>query len=96
MSNSPCLPQTESQSKTPQGKSGLKLSKRPKMMNIMRMKDILQESKMLENLVVDAFAGIFSVANAFLLLPNHITFIGCEVDLSCLTEKIAQLILIYG
>lgn len=60
------------------------------------MKYISQKFTKSRNPVVDVSAGTISVSETYLLLPKHQRSIRCERDLSCATEPILQLILIYA
>lgn len=45
-------------------------------------------------MVVDCCARAFSVLTAWMLLPLHRRFIGCDLDLECVALRILQLALI--
>lgn len=57
----------------------LKIFKRLEQKNIAWMSDIPLKFKEPVNLVVDAFAGTFSVAKFFVLLLKHRILMGCEI-----------------
>lgn len=62
--------------------------------NIAWMKNILKKFTTPGNLVVEAFAEVISVSNAYLLFPKQCRLTEYEVDPSCVTEVKPQLILI--
>lgn len=60
------------------------------------MKHILLKFTKPVNLVVDTCAGTFSVAKACMLSPKRRRFKGNEVNPSCMTKPILQLILLHA
>lgn len=69
---------------------------RPAQKNAVWMIGIVQKFRKPGNLVVDTCAGTSSVAKAFIFLDKQRRPIGVEVDLSCATETMSQLILLYA
>lgn len=59
------------------------------------LRDIVQRFTKPAILVVDAYAGTFSVIKVSMLLPKHKRVIGCAVDRSCVTEAMLQWVLFY-
>lgn len=60
------------------------------------MKNILQTITRLENLIVGVCTESLLITNAFLLFPEHRKLFGCGIDLSCVSDSITQLLLIYA
>lgn len=89
----PRLPQEERMYKRKRGEFGFILLICPDRRNTAFVKDIVKKYTKPGNLVVDACAGTFCVANGFMLLPKHRSFTGCKVDVSCMTKRRLQLIL---
>lgn len=65
-----------------------------KQKNIAWITDILKLVAKPGYLVIYAFVGLFSVAEAHLILPMQRRLIVCEVDPSCVTESMVVQILI--
>lgn len=80
--------------KRKRAKSGFNLLMGSEQKSAAWMKDIVQRFTRPVNLVVDACDGAFFITNQWKLLPKHRRCIGCEVDLSCVTEAVARLILL--
>lgn len=68
----------------------------PKLKNISRMKDIILELSLPNDLVVECCDGTFSVAKAFMLLPRHRQFVGCYLDLEWVAFHHSKLALIFS
>lgn len=96
MSNIPRFSQKERVYKVNSRDSGFKLSMRPEKKNTVRMQSIVEKFTKPGSLVMNASAGTSCVAEACMLLPKKITFIGCEVDSHGLTEAMLALVMLYA
>lgn len=76
MSNIPLLPQKERVYKLRKGRSGFKLLMRSEQSHTTYMSNFMQKCMNPGNLVLDACAGAFSAAKAFMSLRKHRRFAG--------------------
>lgn len=60
------------------------------------MKDLMRKFSKLGHLVLHAFAGKLSTANAYLFLNNQRRSVGCDKDVDCVQMPIPRLVEIYA
>lgn len=72
-----------------------KLLMRPRQENAAWMNKIVQQLSQFGNLVVDTCAGTFFVAKACMVLPKRGIILGCELDITCMTEAMLKLSLLH-
>lgn len=96
MSKSPSHPQEKLLHELKRGESEFELLILPEEKNIAWLKAILYKSTNPGNLVLEASAGTFFIDKAYLLLPKHRIFIGYDMESSCVTEMMPQLISLYA
>lgn len=77
-------------------KSGFNSFLRPEENNTTSMNISVKHFTKQWNLLLDTFFGIFYISNPCVLLRNHRKFVGCEADLSHVTDSMPKLILIYS
>lgn len=95
MSNFPGLPQKEQFFPTGFSASGFMALLRPAQKNMVWMRDIISKLTVPVELIQDCCAGTFSVARAFMRLPQHRQYVGSDLDEKSVASSFSQLILIF-
>lgn len=96
MSNVSYLPQEECVFQPGSDTSGSEAVRRLVLKNTVRIEHIIRKFIVSGELVADCCAGMFSVAKAYMLLPQHKQFVGCDLVLKCVSSSFSHLTLVFA
>lgn len=68
----------------------------PEQKNMLGLKDIISNITLQWGLVLDCYAGTFSVADACMLQPQHRRFVRFDLDSACAAQSLLDLAIVLG